>query len=253
MKRVISLVIAAVLCLSLAVPVFADEFVPSITAKPAPQIIPVLDDEGNEAIGEILDADGNVIGYLYEECLIITPVSEAASSAEIPDAAEELLLSVYEQLSNGSMDLPYDKFNANLDPSTMVIKDLFDVSWRCGEGNPEMMASGHPNHPEEVAPVGITIRIIFDLDVSKNANVYCMSYKNGSWNPVVSCKNNGNGTVTAVFEDFCPVSFSVGSTYVTPPASTGDNTNIQLWLIVMAVSVVALGAVLVLSNRKVVR
>ena len=250
MKRTISLLIALVLCLSLAVPVFADEFVPSITGKPAPEIVPVLDPDGNEAIGEILNQDGEVIGYLYEECLVITPVSPAKTSTEIPEDAAELLLSVYDQLVAGTMNLPYEKFNANLDPSTMVIKDLFDVSWLCGPDNADMVGSDHPDHPAMVAPLGVTIRLIFDLDVAKNVNVYSMSYKNGAGNPIVKCVNNGDGTVSATFEDFCPVSFSLGSTYNTPPASTGDNTQIHLWLIVMAVSVVAMGAVLVLNNRK---
>ena len=44
MKRIISLFIILVLCLSLAAPAFATEtgFVPSITYKPSPEIVPVL-------------------------------------------------------------------------------------------------------------------------------------------------------------------------------------------------------------------
>ena len=64
MKRVISFVVAMVLCFSLSCTVFADEFVQSITDKGAPEIVPVKDAEGKDAIGEILDADGNIIGEL---------------------------------------------------------------------------------------------------------------------------------------------------------------------------------------------
>jgi len=253
MKRVVSLVIAMVLCFSLSCMVSADEFVQSITDKGAPEIVPVKDPEGNDAIGEILDENGNVIGYLYEDCLLITPVSQAKSSTLIPDDAEKMLLDVYDKLVAGTMNLPYEKFNANLDPAKMVIKDLFDVSWLCGDNAEENFDEEHPDHEEIVAPKGITVRITFDLDVDEFANVYCMSFKNGAWNPVVSCVNNGNGTVTAVFEDFCPVAFSVGSGTVTPPSQTGDPSTPVLWIILMSVSVVALGAVLVLSRRKAVR
>ena len=253
MRRMISFIVALVLCVSLCGTVFADDFVPSITEKGAPEIITIKDAEGNDAIGQILDEDGNVIGYLYEECLLITPVSQAKTSEKIPDHAEDLLLDVYQKLLAGTMQLPYDKLNANLDPAKMVIKDLFDVTWLCGENADENFDEEHPDHEDLIAPKGVTVKITFDLAVGKNAGVYCMSYKNNTWNPVVKCVNNGDGTVTCTFEDFCPVAFSVGSANVTPPSQTGDPANPALWIVLMSVSVVALGAVLVLSRRKAVR
>lgn len=253
MRRMVSILVAMVLCFSLCGTVFADDFVPSITEKGAPEIVTIKDDAGKDAIGQLLDADGNVVGYVYEECLLITPVSQAETSEEIPDHAEDLLLEVYNKLSNGTMDLPYEKLNANLDPAKMVIKDLFDVTWLCGENAGGNFDEEHPDHEELTAKKGVTVTITFDLGVGKNAGVYCMSYKNNVWNPVVKCVNNGDGTVTCTFEDFCPVAFSVGSANVTPPSQTGDPANPIFWIILMSVSVVALGAVLVLSRRKAVR
>lgn len=249
MKRTISFLIALVLSLTLAVPVFADEFVPSITEKDAPVIVPILDNEGREAIGALVDENGDIVGYLYEDCLLVTPVSQAATSELIPDDAKDMLLSVYNQLVDGSMSLPYEKHNANIDPSTMVIKDLFDVSWLCSDEeivtDPE-----HPECEEIVEKPNITVRLIFDLNVASNAKVFCMSYKDNAWNPIISCVNNGDGTVTAEFHDFCPVAFSVGDTFVNDQAPTGDESKIDIWLIVLAVSVVALGAVLVFFRPK---
>ncbi len=251
MKRVISLIAALSMCLCLGIAVMAEEFVPSISDKGAPEIVPVEDDNGVMAIAEILEggASGRTIGYMYENCIVVTPVSQARTSTMIPNAAEEMLLDVYGKLSNGSMTLPYEKFNANLNPDTMVIRDLFDVSWLCGEDR----IPDHPDHPEIVAPKDVVVRVTFDLGVSKNAKVYAMSYKNSAWNPIVSTVNNGDGTVTCVFEDFCPVAFCVGDSYVTPPAQTGDTSNITLWIVLMSVSAVALGAVLILSFRKTAR
>ena len=242
MKRMISILAILVLCVNLFVPVLADDFVPSIGEKPGPTIVPVEDEDGNEAIAEILNDEGEVIGYLYEDCIVITPVSQAKTSTLIPDAAEELLLEVYAKLSNDTMQIPYDKFNANLDPDKMVIRDLYDVSWLCGEGSDYV---DHPDHPAIVAPKGVVIRLTFDMAIGKNATVYTSSYKNGAWNPIVSTVNNGDGTITCVFEDFCPVAFSVETSYQQPPAQTGDDMKLGLWITVMAVSVLALGALLV--------
>ncbi len=247
MKKMISLLAVLALCFGLITPVLADEFVPSITDKGAPEIVMVEDEDGKLAIAQILDENGNVIGYLYEDYLVVTPVSQAKTSTKIPDDAEKLLLEVYDKLSNGSMSLPYEKFNKNLDASKMVIRDLFDASWLCGD---ESVVTDHPDHPEIVAPKNVVVRITFDLGVSKNATVYTMSYKGGAWNPIVSTVNNGDGTVTCTFEDFCPIAMSVDTGYTTPPAQTGDNSDITLWIVIMAVSVLALGAVLVLSRRK---
>lgn len=241
MKRLISVLVILVFCLSLLCPVLADEFVPSITEKGAPEIVMIKDDEGQPAIAQLLDENGNAVGYLYEECLVVTPVSQAKTSDEIPDHAEETLLDVYNKLASGAMSLPYEKFNANLDPSTMVIRDLYDVSWLCGE---DSGFEEHPDHPELIAPKGVTIRITFDLGVSKNANVYTMSYKHGGWIPIVKTVNNGDGTVTCTFEDFCPVAFSVGSTYVTPPSQTGDNGMLYLWVGLLSVAALGLAALI---------
>ncbi len=240
MKRVISMLVVLTLCLSLAIPVLATDFVPSITGKDSPDIVPVTDENGNKVQGEIVDANGNVIGYLDEKCLVITPISEAETSEEIPDHAEDLLLSVYRQLKNGTMKLAVEKYNQGLNADDMVIRDLFDVTWLCEE------------HPEIVEPAGVYVRLTFNLGVDKNTDIYCMSYKHNDWQ-VIPLVNNGDGTVTCTFEDFCPVAFAVKSGTDTPPSQTGDDANLGLWIGLMSVSVVALAAVLVFSRRKAAR
>lgn len=245
MKRVISVLAILVLCVNLFVPVLADEFVPSIEEKDKPQIVTIKDGEGKDAIGEILDANGNVIDYLYEDCLVITPLAKAKTSTLIPDEAEEILLDAYKDLVDGVVNMPYEKFNENLDPEKMVIRELYDVSWLCGE---ESGYEDHPDHPTLVEPKGVVVRITFDINVGKNVKVYTMSFKHGGWNPIVSTVNNGDGTVTCTFEDFCPVAFSVGTNYQQPPAQTGDTRMPGLWIAVMSVSVVALAALLIVPS-----
>lgn len=242
MKKLISVVVVLMLCLSLACPVFAaeDTFVPSISVKDGPAVVPGVDEEGNAYIARIVDADGKVLGYVTEDCLVITPVSKAATSEMIPSAAEEQLLAVFNQLVDGSMVLPYDKFNANLDPDKTVVREMVDVSWLCED------------HPETIAPAGVHVEVVFDLGVGADTEVYVMSYKNNEWNPIVETTNNGDGTITCVFEDFCPVAFSVSAGSSTNTPSTGDAADLTLWIVLLAVSALALTAVVVF-RRKIAR
>ena len=131
---------------------------------------------------------------------------------------------------DGSMTIPYEKHDANLDSSKMVIRDLFDATFVCTEC------------PAMLEPEGVVLEIVFDLNVAPGVNVYTMTYKNDQWDPIVSTVNNGDGTVTATFEKLCPVEFSV-STATTPPSVTGDR-DMSLWGIL---AVVSLAAIVVLT------
>lgn len=235
MKKVICLITAVMLCISLASFAFAAEveFVPSISYKGAPSIVEITDDKGNPAIGAIVNANGETIGYLQSDCLLITPIAEANTSTKIPADAKATLLSVYDQLNKGTMKLPYGK---NVDADKMIVRDLFDVSWMCTE------------HPAIVEPKGVTVTITFNIGVDANTDVVVMSYKNNTWAEIVSVKNNGNGTITCVFEDFCPVAISV-PVPGQGPDDTGDKADITLWVTLLTVSALAVVALVVLRRR----
>jgi hypothetical protein len=215
-----------------------NEFTPSVTHKPAPEIVPVIDPDGNPAIGVMLDDDGQIISYVYKECLIITPVSEANTSTEIPETSREVLLDVYGKLTSGKMTIPYEKHDSKLNTSNMVIRDLYDATFVCNE------------HPKMLEPEGVVFRITFDINVAKDVDVYTMTYKDNEWNPIVSTVNNGDGTVTCIFEKLCPVEFSV-QTADEPPVQTGDDAanDLILWGCVAAVALVAIVVLTVVSFR----
>lgn len=240
MKKIIAIVVALMLCAAMVMPAAAagNEFTPSVSNKPAPEIVPVVDPDGNPAIGVLCDGDGQIIDYVYEDCLIITPVSEAKTSTEIPDYAEKVLLDVYGKLTSGEMTIPYEKHDSKLNTGNMVIRDLFDATFICTE------------HPDMLEPQGVTLRIIFDLNVAKDVEVYTMTYKNNEWNPIVSTVNNGDGTVTCTFEKLCPVEFSV-KTAEEPPVQTGDDSgkDLLLWGSVAAVALVAIVVLAVVGFR----
>lgn len=231
MKRIMFLIVAMTLCISLlASAVFAEDFVPSIGGKDHPEIVPV----GGDVIGQIIGADGAVISDVQSGCLVITPVSEANSSSEIPADAKETLLDVYEKLSNGSMTLPYD---SSVNPDDMVIRDLFDLSFLCTE-HPEMLNNGG------------TLKITFDLGVTAGDTVVAMVYVDGKW-VQVDLTNNGDGTVSCFFNQVCPVAFAVKQTETPPYTGDFGGNDIAIWSVLMAVSAVALIVCVVFYRKKV--
>ena len=144
MRKLICLVTVLLLCVSFACPIFAaEEFVPSISYKGTPDIVKIKDANGQDAIGVIRGANG-VAHYVYEDCLLLTPVASAATDTQIPADAKTELLEVYEALSKGTMKLPYGE---DVKAEYMVIRDLFDLSWICDTHGCE----------EAVEPAGVVL------------------------------------------------------------------------------------------------
>ena len=112
------------------------------------------------------------------------------------------------------------------------------------------MENPHP-HREDLKKEGTLLTVDFDLGVPKGIPVIVMTYINGKWEPVESVVNNGDGTVTVIFEDICPVVFCVDPNDVYMPPKTGDQArqDMILWISLMAVSVIAIVVLLVLRKR----
>lgn len=227
MKRMISVLTVVLLCVSLVCPVFAanDTFVPSISEKDQPDIIPTP--EGYFAL--IYDKAGNIVGYLNKDCIVITPVSQANTSTKIPEDSKKTLLDVHQKLLDGSMKIPYEN------GTDWVIRDLFDVSLLCDD-HPQMLKDGN------------YLSITLDLGIGEKAAVNIMIYENGQWHPAIKTVNNGDGTVTVAID-------RVGVVAVSVPAgetpNTGINDNVALWVVLMAVAAAALVAVVVLRRKAV--
>lgn len=227
MKKTISVLMMLVLLLGLAVPVYAQDFVPSISYKDNPDVVGDV---------ELVDPEGNVLEKLDSECLEITPVSEAAAKKpEDRSESDQLLVDVYNQLLSGEMKLPFDEDKAG----DMVIRDLIDASLICGD------VHTNPSHVEELAKTGVCIRITFDLGVKADTEVTVMAYVDGQWVKAERVVNNGDGTVTCIFEQICPIAFSVEEGAEEDVPTTGDTQGrfLLLWVLLLVVS---FGAMLVL-------
>lgn len=234
MKKVLCIITAIVLCMSMTCTVFAanDSFVDSITYKDEPEV----ETTPGGGIGTITDGDGNKLDDVDEDCIVITPISEAEESDKIPQDAKDELLDLYDQLTNGEMHLPYDQV-PGYNGDDMVIRELFDMSWLCDD------------HEAMVEPTGVTVNLSFDLGVPAGVNVIAMLYVDGQWIPV-AVVNNGDGTVSCAFEKLGVVAFSVPYQDNSRPSQTGDNANLTMWITLLCVSAVALTVVVVCFTKK---
>ena len=222
MKKIVCLVAVLAICLIFVNSVFAaeDTFVPSIGYKDSPEI----DD------AEMKEED-------VEDCLIVTSLKGAEEkSTDISQEARDLLLDIYRDLETGDMKLQLDE--------GYIVRELVDVSWKqiaCVEDE----HSHEKEHEEE----NVTVTLNLDLGLSANYDILVFAYRDGQWGPIESAVNNGDGTITCVFEHFCPVAFCVRER--TGGSDTGDaaGRNLIVWIALMAVSAVAI-IFLALRRRK---
>lgn len=224
MRRVMCLAMLLVLCTMLAVPAFAETgvFVPSISYKNGPEIVNV----------EINGEDG-------AGCVVVTSIKQAKEkTTDIYQEDRDLLLEIYEELVNGSMVLP-------LENKDYVARELVDISFAktaCVEAN--------HGHKEWLAEENTTIELTLDMGLKSTAKLEVLAYVNGQWTPVESVKNNGDKTVTCVFEDFCPVAFCVDAESQQEAPKTGDvmTADLNRWVILLVVASAA--TVVLLANRR---
>lgn len=251
MKKFICLLTVLVLCMSLVVPAFAAEgdFVPSITYKPNPEIVPVPDAPEEDTIGVIRNKDGEIIDYVGRDCLMVTPIAHVwDEEIEVAPVVEELLLFVYGALNDGSMTIPYEKHEADLNADNMVIRDLFDAKWVCEE------------HRKMVEEEGVTFEITFDLGVVADAEIFVMTYdeETKEWDPIVKTVNNGDGTVTCTFEHLCAIEFSMPiaaapsapSENVEPGANTTSWCHLLPWFILLLLAIIAIIVIIIAKKKK---
>lgn len=217
MKKMICLVTAILVFCSMVLPVAAveGEFVPSISYKDGPTV-------------EKAELDGEGVG----DCVVVTSIIEAKNkSTDITQEERDLLLEVYEALKDGSMKLPLD--------GDYVIRDLVDVSF---EHDDCRIIEEHGHKDEQLKKPETTLTVDFDLGVGKGTEVIVMVYIDGQWQKVENVTNNGNGTITCVFEDICPVAFVVEGSQEDSIPKTGDmmGQSMMLWMGIMAVCAAAL-------------
>lgn len=256
MKRMISFLLAMVLCMSLATAASAETFTPSAENKGAPDYVPIVDVNTGRLVAGLLVGDNIPEGVerVYSECLILTAVKDLEES-DASDEAKALLKRVYEGLKSGEIEYPFEMLDSE-NADHLVIRDLFDISLVC--------TCEDEIHAKELEKEGISLQITFDIGLAPGAKVYVTVYKDGRWQQI-EVINNGDGTITCFFEFLGPVAIVVetsdgqGNSTGTNTGSSGSLWNpktgdpfdqsMMLWSGVMLVSACAL-VLLVLAARK---
>ena len=218
MRKVISMITVFVLCFTLAVPAFASSvgFVPSITAKPAPEVVvggenltldgTDADDIADMPVIEVKNENQEVVYEAPVVDLVVTAVSQVQaddSSLVISEEAAEILKEAYEQLNDEDFrlaekipeqieqlkDMGLDEENVN----AAVVTALFDVTVLTEELETYLAEEGH------------TVDLTFKADIPAGHTVVVMVYKESKWQLIENVAVNGDGTITCTFAHFCPV------------------------------------------------
>lgn len=263
MKKFISILLAMLTLLSFSASVMAadSDFVPSITNKGAPEFAVTIDEDGKGVIGYLRQEDGTVIAIEYEDHVVITSVSDADDSDEIPEDAKKTLKDVYDDLCKDDTklsdlcpdlnDLVSSKLGDDKTADDLVIKDLFDITPLCDDLKTQLPTDG------------IVVDFNFKVALDPDAFIAAMVYVDGVWK-LVPTVNNGDGTITCTFEEICPVAFLVpadsatdgvisdGATDSNVTIVTGkDNlTSILFWGGTMALSLGLIVVLCVVTRRK---
>ena len=225
MKRILSLLAVLTLLATLAVPAWGaeDTFVPSIGYKDGPDV----------EKAEIEDED-------VTPCLVVTSILEAKNKeTDIFQEERDLLLEVYEKLRLDEMKLP-------LGDEDYVIRELVDISFMksvCVEPGDE--------HKEWLAQEETDITVTLRTGIPAHVDVKVLVYLNGEWVVVDGVTNNNDQTITVVFPNICPVAILVPTGTPDTPPATGDILGgmLWLWLLVLILSMAALGVLLKTRRR----
>jgi len=243
-KRIISLTLVLIICMSMTCIASAAVFTPSVENKGAPAVVELEDKNGNTAVARLNGGVPEDATFISGEFLVVTAVVDAKTSARIPDASKEALLDVYNGLQNGSITMPFEELDVEK-ADNLVIRDLFDVSWTDAGGS---------DFKDLLDAEDVSLEMTFEMDIVADKKVYVMVYKNNGWKQIKQVTNNGNGTITCVFEHLCPVAVIVEGSEAEGPAVAGDKStktnagsgqNMMLWL-----GVAAAGSLAVFAVRK---
>lgn len=193
MKKKLVMILALVLCVAIALPVaaVASGFVPSITYKGGPR----------NGGGRLTGGDGTVLEGMEEvgNCVVVTTIEQARDKVtDISQEDRDLLIEVYENLEKGEMTLPITEDH--------VIRDLVDISFL---HNGCRLKADHGEKHDVLRQKDVFLELTLDLGIEADANLKVLTYIDGEWAEIKSIENNGNGMVTCVFDDICPVAFVV--------------------------------------------
>ena len=188
-----------------------EDFVPSVGYKPIPGLTP---GEGG-FVGGIVHPDGTV-DPVDPDCFSFISVNQTEKPAGTLIEQERVLRSVFNVMNNPNVKLSMVAHRMNEvaerllgaghDADDFVIRDLFYMDLICEE------------HADLFPAEGVQMKLVFDLGIDPDAIITGMVFVDGEWMPV-EATNNGDDTVTFLFDDICPVAFLVAKEQMSSPSA----------------------------------
>ena len=176
------------------------------------ELVTIETEEGTdrEIAGRLVDENGEVLSVTYQDCVIITPVEKVGDSFYITSEEKAVMKEFHDSIQNGEFSftqespeleaLVKEKLGEDATADGLSLLDMIDVKVICHELT------------EYLPPEKTTVTLTFAVGVDANVEVFVVTYKNDKIILAENVVNNGDGTVTATFENFCPVAFLINET-----------------------------------------
>lgn len=212
MKRVLAslmVVLTFVLMLGLTVPAFAADFTPSVESKPAPEIVSVLDSNGNPQQAIVTAEDGTEIEIPEGIELVITATSESDSTsvAEIQEMLAQAEAQIAEAANLGELtdelapaleaakEALQDEALQNVTIEDLVVQDLFDVSFvRDGKTLEQLLAEGQ------------SVTFALQTNLTPNSLFFVLhNYSGTDWEVVDDVELQSDGVLRITLDSLSPV------------------------------------------------
>ena len=259
MKKKLTVLTALVLSLTLPVSTVASNFTSSVTAKPAPEVVEIQNNNGETASAVITDASGNEVysaSNNSEIQLVITPVSQKEtavteeiklmlSTAENDIQQAESVVNLTEEVSSALTSLKEANDNPVIQELTvddLVVCDLFDVS---------LVRNG-----SEVVELEEGQSSVFHLQTNLvDGDIFFIlhNYEGNQWEVVENVELLDNGVLKVTLTSHSPLAIIMDSnSYLlkpngsTSPATGVSNSSVQFGTIILCL----MGTVVLLTKKQ---
>lgn len=229
---------------------FAAAFTPSVEAKPAPLIVPIMDSAGTTVDAIVYDAKGKEVIGIPTGKLKVTPISDANHATE---NIKNMLETAYNQINTPDfmesqrtvLDPNLREFSDGTKIEDLAVMDLFDVSI------PE-------KYETYITHDGNRMTVRFDVDLSQNtpliAMINCNILEGEAWHAISpdNINRNQDGSVSITFDKFCPVIFLTdpGQLGTDPNGPKSPQTSDNVYRYIIIVAVMGVFAVAFVENRR---
>lgn len=200
MKKAVSIVLLlALITMSAHALAAQNDFVPSVSAKPAPEIMPPDIADYPKAIALIFSDKGDIIAGIPTGGIIIMPLAETENTPtetikrNMRAAYEEILSANSLSDLNGALEAQIQVTDSSLTMKDIVVRDLFDVSV-------------FGTYADYLNTEGNYIEVRFALGIEANAPVWAMTRDSGGWNSIDPqyVVNNNTDPLPSVSITFVP-------------------------------------------------